>query len=123
MPEGHVTREEFDRLDKQINGNGQPGIRQDLQKIKEDQAAIRGAQDERAKIDSRRWKAMTFILSLLVFFLGLLTYLEGNRQKRDGWLVWPTIPHKSLVEPQKPEYAVGKTPQAAEVPSDFYQQR
>lgn len=75
-----VTRDEFNRLDKQVNGNGQPGIKQSLEKIQEDQAAIRGAQDERAKVDNRRWKAMSLILALLTLLIGLVTLMEGNKQ-------------------------------------------
>jgi hypothetical protein len=113
VPDSHVTREEFNRLDKQVNGNGQPGLKQDLATCVSQLDAIRGAQDERAKIDSRRWTAMTLILSLLTFLLGLLTYLEGNRQAHSGWFLWPEIPHKSLAEPKKPEYADSQTQDAA----------
>lgn len=50
-----VSRDEFDRLDKQVNGNGQPGLKQVLEFCVSQLDAIRGAQDARAKVDERRW--------------------------------------------------------------------
>ena len=53
------------RLDKQINGNGQPGIAQHIQAIREDLAAMRGAADA-------RYRFTTILLSVLTIAVMLV---------------------------------------------------
>jgi hypothetical protein len=102
VPTGFVTREEFNRLYAQVNGDGQPGIKQILEAHGTQLSIILGAQQERAKVDAFRWRSMTLILGILTLLLGLLVYLEGNHQKNSGELQWP---QKSSSQPAGPVYA------------------
>ena len=112
-----VSRDEFNRLDKQVNGNGQPGIRQKLDVCVSQLDAIRGAQDERARIDEKRFKGQTILLTVFGLILALLTFLEVKRQIHTGELTWPTPPHKSLSAPTEKVYALEKSqPQDATIP-------
>jgi hypothetical protein len=53
------------RLDKEINGNGQPGIRQELQAVREELAAMRGAADARFRYTQILLAALTIVVALL----------------------------------------------------------
>lgn len=105
-----MTREEFNNLYKQVNGNGQPGIRQDLQTCVSQLDAIRGAQDERARTDEKRFRGQTILLTVFGLILALLTVLETKRQFHTGELAWPKMPHKSLSAPTEKVYAFEKQP-------------
>jgi hypothetical protein len=113
MLNGAVTREEFNRLDHDVNGDGQPGLRQEVAQYGAQLSEIRGAQKERERIDKARWTVQTIIISALTLAVGILALLLGVHESRNGELVWPSAPHKSLAAPQKPEYAIEKTPQDA----------
>lgn len=99
MTEHAVTREEFNRLDKQVNGNGQPGLKQTVEAVDVKVTIILAKQEERQAIDSRRWVIMTVILAALTLILGLFGLLEANRQAKSGEL---RVPYKSLSRPAKP---------------------
>ena len=49
-----ISRTEFDRLDKQVNGNGQPGIKQELAAINSKLDKIEGVQEERERAQIER---------------------------------------------------------------------
>jgi hypothetical protein len=97
---GPVSREEFNRLDRDVNGNGQPGLKQNVETALGDLAEIKGAQRERARIDANRWNWQTFILGVFGLILALLTYLEANRQFHTGELTWPQIFHSQSAQPR-----------------------
>ena len=46
MTNGAVSREEFNRLYAQVNGNGQPGIKQAVDGVATDVAEIKAVQQE-----------------------------------------------------------------------------
>ena len=54
MPEEFVTRKEFEKLDRQVNGNGQPGIRQDVSEIREILSGIAATENERERTQALR---------------------------------------------------------------------
>ena len=83
-----VSREEFDRLDHDVNGNGQPGMRQDIQAIREDLAAMRGAADQRAQY-------MTWLLAALTIAVALMAIPSIAHAIHVGELKIPRIfiPH------------------------------
>lgn len=53
------------RLDKQINGNGQPGIAQHIQAIREDLASMRGAADARYRFTTILLAVLTIAVMLV----------------------------------------------------------
>jgi len=53
------------RLEKEVNGNGQPGLRQEIQKVREELAAMRGAADARFKYTQILLAALTIAVALM----------------------------------------------------------
>lgn len=53
------------RLEKEIEGNGQPGIRQAIAGIREELAAMRGAQDARFRYTQVLLAALTIAVALM----------------------------------------------------------
>jgi len=53
------------RLEKEIDGNGQPGIRQAIAGIREELAAMRGAQDARFRYTQVLLAALTIAVALM----------------------------------------------------------
>jgi hypothetical protein len=82
VAEEYVPRKEYEEFKKMVIGNGQPGMKQTLESVSDDVAAMRGAQDERAKIDKRRWTVQALILSALSVLLAGLTFLVATYQMR-----------------------------------------
>lgn len=111
-----VSREEFDRLYKDVNGNGQAGVRQNVQQCLEELSAIRGAQDERTRIDSRRWTIQALILTALGLVIGLIGLLEANRQHHAGQLDFPQINHS---EQRNWDYAGWRAQQDSDLPPSY----
>ena len=105
-----VSRWEFERLDHQVNGNGQDGIRQNVESLLLTAARIEGAQEERAKIDEKRFKRQTLVLTVIGIIVAILAYLQANHQFHTGELHWPQVPHKTLSEPQDKVYASSHKP-------------
>ena len=114
MHEEHVTRLEFEKLYKQINGNGQSGIVQNLNMCISQLDAIRGAQEERAKIDKRRWATQTILISLLTLLVGILGLLLASDQKRQGVLhipgIWRSTREKILARDMPQDAAIPVNP-------------
>ena len=65
-----VSRAEFERLDHQVNGNGQPGIRQDVSAIRTTLSEMKGAEVEREKAQQARHEENQEKLSNLTVKLG-----------------------------------------------------
>jgi len=61
----------------QINGNGQPGIRQDIADILVHQAEVKGALAERSARDNRHYKNVTVMLSLLSILMTISIFALG----------------------------------------------
>ena len=55
----------------QINGNGQPGIRQDIADILLHQAEVKGTLAERTIQENKHYKLMTLLVSMLIVFVAL----------------------------------------------------
>jgi hypothetical protein len=108
---GYVTREEFEKLYKQINGNGQPGIIQSLSKVGGDVGEIKAVQIERQRVDARRWVVMMVILAAMTLVVSILALLQGLHAFHEGELNWPIVPHKSLYSPESPVVASWQHPQ------------
>lgn len=117
MSNGAVTRMEFDRLYAQVNGNGQPGMKQTVDAVATDVAEIKAVQAERQRVDSRRWVIMTVILSFLGVILAVLTAIQANHAVHSGELSWPAFPQKSLHNSGDPVVAWRqKQPELSDIP-------
>lgn len=101
MPNGGVSREEFNRLWAQVNGNGQPGMKQAIEEMAGTMAEIRGAQVERAKIDERRFKLQTLVLSAFGIIMAILALVETIHHARAGEYKF----HKTLFDDPPAVYA------------------
>jgi hypothetical protein len=107
---GAVSREEFTRLDHDVNGNGQAGLRQDVATCIAQLNAIRGAQDERARIDKQRWTVQTWIIAVLTLAVGIMALFNVNHAVKTGELSWPHSPHKTLYVDPDPVVASKQIP-------------
>jgi hypothetical protein len=110
MSDSSVSREEFNRLYAQVNGNGQPGIKQAVDGVATDVAEIKAVQQERQRVDARRWVLMTVILGTLTLVVGVLTLMQANHALKTGELSWPHSPHKSLYVDHDPVVASRQSP-------------
>jgi hypothetical protein len=110
MSDNPVSREEFDRLDHDVNGNGQAGLRQKLDLCVSQLDAIRGGQDARRDVDQRRWAVQTIIIAALTLAVGIMALLDAHHQVKTGELSWPHSPHKTLYVDPDPVVASKQIP-------------
>lgn len=87
-----TTCETVLRLDKEINGNGQPGIRQNVASINEQLAAIRGAQDA-------RFKYTQILLAALTIAVALMALPSIAHAIKTGEISIPTIDQHTDIQP------------------------
>jgi hypothetical protein len=95
------------RLDRQMNGNGQPGIRQDIEVILMHQSQVKAVLEDRTAAENRHYTRITIMLAVLSLLLAAVGILVGVRMEKQGELRRPEI-HSSVTT--GPEYAVDKQP-------------
>ena len=99
----------MERLIHDVYGNGQEGLLSECKTFfaeyrenRKNNIEFQNQRDaENAKRESRRWKVLGFVLSLLTVVVAVLTYLEANRQIHGNFTV--TQPNAALQSQQQPQ--------------------
>jgi len=90
-----------------VNGNGQPGISQKVDTCVEELSAIRGAQDERSRIEDRRFRFQTIMIAALTLATSVFAILLTIHFSHTGELKFPSMQTSGPVVAYKAESAGG----------------
>lgn len=111
MSEFPPTRKEFERLDHQVNGNGQPGVVQLVQGIKEDIAGMVATEEERKVQEAKHHRANVLRLNVIIALTGIAALIVSAAA------IWVSVllTHRASVDP----FSVFGPPHSAELAARY----